>query len=578
MAQIIDAYLGLTALRQAGYRSTATAVAELVDNSIEAEANIIDIIAISKDVLINSRTSSQVQKIAVLDNGDGMPVDILKNCLSLGWGTRLDTREGLGRFGFGLKGASISQARRVEVYSWIKKNEVFKAYLDLDEIRNDRKQVLNEIEKADLPKEIIQHFSEKIHDSGTVVMWDDLDQMDLKRADTLLNRINKELCRIYRHFLDDCGKYGKKRQINLHMLQYDKGACETEILKANDPLYQLTPNNLPGYENTATNESFVETFIVPIPYMDGFHEKSSNVEFRFTIAKPEIQNISGGSHSPVRKHYGQNTGISFVRAGREIDFGSFGFLDASEPRHRWWGAEVRFEPVLDELFGVTNNKQEVRAIKKFDSEMLEILSESKEDGDYKANLLYEINKILDQNIKEMMKIITGRREGSRKKKIESGALIDRVNEDVSKDKTPTESLDHSKSLTEDQKIDERVKLLLHDDSSLDEVDARKIAVKTIDYRVDILTDEWPGNLFLDRRFAANASVGIINRNTQFYEQFWRYLEEFEDKKGYEALEVLMIALIRAEDELAIRYDKKTFENFREKWGMWVERLISHAGS
>ena len=121
MAQIIDAYLGLTALRQAGYRSTATAVAELVDNSIEAEASNIDIIAISKEVLINTRTSNQVQKIAVLDNGDGMTTDILENCLSLGWGTRLNTREGLGRFGFGLKGASISQARRVEVYSWIKK-------------------------------------------------------------------------------------------------------------------------------------------------------------------------------------------------------------------------------------------------------------------------------------------------------------------------------------------------------------------------------------------------------------------------------------------------------------------------
>ena len=101
MAQIIDAYLGLTALRQAGYLSTATAVAELVDNSIEAEASNIDIIAISKEVLINTRTSNQVQKIAVLDNGDGMTTDILENCLSLGWGTRLNTREGLGRFGFG---------------------------------------------------------------------------------------------------------------------------------------------------------------------------------------------------------------------------------------------------------------------------------------------------------------------------------------------------------------------------------------------------------------------------------------------------------------------------------------------
>ena len=576
MTQIIDAYLGLTALRQAGYRSTATAVAELVDNSIEAEANNIDIIAISKEVLINTRTSNQVQKIAVLDDGDGMTTDILENCLSLGWGTRLNTREGLGRFGFGLKGASISQARRVEIYSWIKKGEVYKAYLDLDEINSNKQQALNPIEKTDLPKEIIKHFSKAIGESGTLVVWDDLDQMDLKRAETLLSRINKELCRIYRHFLDNCDAYGKKRHISLHMLQLDTGKCNTKKLKANDPLYLLTPNNLPDYENESTNETYDKTFTIDIPYMDGFHEKKSKVEFRFTIAKPEIQNLGGSSK--VGKHYGNNTGISIVRAGREIDFGAFGFLDASEPRHRWWGIEVRFEPVLDELFGVTNNKQEVRSIKKLDPDMLEVLNDSSHEGDHKAYLLVQINKILSEHIKEMMKIITGRREGSRKKKTATGSLVDRVNIDVQKDKSPTESAKHSETLTEDEKIKERIKLLLDDDSSMDENDAREVAEQTIDYRVDITTAEWPGDLFLDRRPVANASVGIVNRNTQFYEKFWRYLEDLEDKKGYEALEVLMMALIRAEDELAVQYDKKIFDRFRQQWGMWVEKLITHAGS
>lgn len=576
MAQIIDAYLGLTALRQAGYRSTATAVAELVDNSIEAKADKIDIIAISKEVLINTRTSNQVQKIAVLDNGDGMITDILENCLSLGWGTRLNTREGLGRFGFGLKGASISQARRVEVYSWIDKSEIYKAVLDLDEINNNKLQELSNIEKCSLPKEIVKHFDRDISDSGTLVLWDDLDQMDLKKAETLLGRINKELCRIYRHFLDDCDVYGAKRKISLHMLQVDLDKMESIMLKANDPLYLLTPSNLPEYEEQITNEVYGESFSVDIPYMDGFHERISRVEFRFSIAKPEIQNLGGGTK--VGRHYANNTGISFVRAGREIDFGSFGFLDASEPRHRWWGAEVRFEPVLDELFGVTNNKQEVRAIKKLDPDLLEALIESRDDGDYKARLLVEVNKILAEHIKEMMKIITGRKEGSRKKKTAQGSLVDRVNKDVTKDMSPTESSSHSEVLSEEQKVEERVRLLLKDDSLLSEEDALEIAKETIDYRVDITTDHWPGDLFLDRRPVANASVGIVNRDTEFYEKFWRYLEGLDDKKGYEALEVLMMALIRAEDELAVQYDKKIFEKYRQQWGVWVEQLISHAGS
>jgi len=576
VTHIIDAYLGLTALRQAGYRSTATAVAELVDNSIEAEATQIDIIAISKEILVTTRTSNQVQKIAVLDNGDGMPPEVLEKCLSLGWGTRLETRGGLGRFGFGLKGASISQARRVEVYSWVKPNEIYMAYLDLDEIRSGDKQDLNDIEKVSLPKEIMKEYGKKLGESGTLVLWDDLDQMDLRKVETLLARINKELCRIYRHFLDDCDIYGKKRIINLHMLDSDTGKNKVEALRANDPLYLLTPNNLEGYEKEATNISHGEPFSIDVPYHDGTREAISKVEFRFTIATPEIQNLGGSSI--VGKHYGNNTGISFVRAGREIDFGSFGFLDASEPRHRWWGAEVRFEPVLDELFGVTNNKQEIRAIKKLDPEYIDALMESSDDGDHKSYLLLEINRIVSDHIKGMMKIITGRREGQRKRKTSVGTLIDKVNEDVSKDHSPTESLVHSKELSDEEKISERVSLLLSDDSTLSEDDARDEAKKTLEYRVDITTDEWPGDLFLDRRPVANASVGIINRNTQFYEKFWRYLEDQDDKKGYEALEVLMMALIRAEDELAMQCDKKTFERFRSKWGAWVEQLISYAGS
>ena len=90
MPQIIDAYLGLAALRQAGYKSTATAVAELVDNSLEAKATNIDIIAISNPVVVTNRTSKQITKIAVLDDGEGMDEVVLSQCLSMGWGTRLE--------------------------------------------------------------------------------------------------------------------------------------------------------------------------------------------------------------------------------------------------------------------------------------------------------------------------------------------------------------------------------------------------------------------------------------------------------------------------------------------------------
>lgn len=566
MPKIIDAYLGLTALREAGYRSTATAISELVDNSIEAKASAIDIIALNQKVVVSSRTSNQVQRIAVLDNGIGMPEHVLENCLSLGWGTRLDTRDGLGRFGFGLKGSSISQARRVEVYSWTNPSEVYMAYMDLDEIHDNQSQELKEIVKTKIPKEISQSFKDKIGNSGTLVMWDRLDKIDIVRSTTLVKRINKELCRIYRHFLDDCDIYGTKRDIKIHSLQLENNKVDSLALRANDPLYLLTPNNLPDYEDKQTNVLH-EEFSIDVEYHGGV----SKVEFRCTIAKPEIQNLTG--NSTVGKHYAENTGISFVRAGREIDFGAFGFIDRSEPRHRWWGIEIRFDPVLDELFEITNNKQEVRSIKKFDLDMLLALQDEADQGNSKSKMLIQINKILSDHISSMMKIITSRREGVNKKKA-AGSVADKVNKQIAHDNALTESKVRSESLTEEEKVRERVTLLMDDDTSLDIEEAEQQARETIDYKIDLTLGKWPGDLFLDRKPVGNASVGVINRDTAFYSQFWRHLEGQSDRKGIDALEVIMMSLIRAEDELATTYDKRVFERYRQKWSTLVEQLLS----
>ena len=66
--------------------------------------------------------------------------------------------------------------------------------------------------------------------------------------------------------------------------------------------------------------------------------------------------------SPFQIHLKRNSGISFVRDGREIDFGNFGYFTTYELRDRYWGCEIRFDPILDTIFGVSNDKQGVRNI------------------------------------------------------------------------------------------------------------------------------------------------------------------------------------------------------------------------
>src|SRR5207237_3592064 len=61
----------------------------------------------------------------------------------------------------------------------------------------------------------------------------------------------------------------------------------------------------------------------------------------------------------------KRAGVSIVRAGREIDRGWF-FMGQKrrENYDDWWRCEVRFDPDLDEMFGVTHTKQEIRQTEK----------------------------------------------------------------------------------------------------------------------------------------------------------------------------------------------------------------------
>tara|TARA_R110002110_G_scaffold415594_1_gene651273 strand:+ start:6497 stop:8236 length:1740 start_codon:yes stop_codon:yes gene_type:complete len=579
MTEIVAPSLALAALREAGYRNTASAVAELVDNAIEAQAKSINIIAVNQEFMINVRRSTQISMIAVVDDGCGMEPETLQKCLSLGWGTRLERYEGLGRFGFGLKGSSISQARRVDVYSWQEDGEILRTYLDLDEIEEKQLSQLPEIEPAQLPKGLKQYLESEslLGNSGTVVIWSKLDKIDLRRSDTLLRRMNQDLCRIYRHFLDDDDQYGKRVEVKLHSIS-EQGERDTErgaqSLKANDPLYMLTPNNCPDFESQATNELQDE-------YELDFHSPRgpSKVKIRCSIANPDIQALGGGSS--VGKHYARNTGISVVRAGREIQLSDFGFIDSSEPRHRWWGLEVRFEPALDEVFGITNNKQEARALRRLGDTDIESLEADAADSDEhdKAVLKFrmELSKKLKEHIDQSMKVIKGRREGARSQKKQNN-IVKIVNDEVTVDPSATVSADLAQGQDDDTKVKERAELLLKADTTLLPEQAREIAEETLDYRIDIQTANWPGDLFLDTKVIGNAAVAIVNRDHPFYDSFWDLLERADDQKGFEALEVLLMAYCRAEDELATRMDRENFEQLRNRWGSWVRQLIRHAGS
>ncbi len=158
----------LTGLRAIGY-SFSTAVADIIDNSISAAATAVNIFF---DPI------ATVPYFCILDNGSGMNFAELNNAMLPG-SDRTDKEDSeleLGRFGLGLKSASLSQCREFIVASK-KFGKISAMSFDLDIIEDCNKlmlKVLSKEETDNLPYVDLL----KSYESGTVVIWNKFDKIN----------------------------------------------------------------------------------------------------------------------------------------------------------------------------------------------------------------------------------------------------------------------------------------------------------------------------------------------------------------------------------------------------------------
>lgn len=161
-----DASILMESTRSIGY-SLEAAIADLIDNSISALANEIDIYFIP----------TEEPYIAVLDNGIGMSDLQVNNAMKYGSQNPGKQREqnDLGRFGLGLKTASLSQCKILTVVSKQQGRIVARRW-DLDHVKNTQDWTLIELEEPEIMKlPRIQELLEKEH--GTLVLWQKLDRL-----------------------------------------------------------------------------------------------------------------------------------------------------------------------------------------------------------------------------------------------------------------------------------------------------------------------------------------------------------------------------------------------------------------
>src|SRR3954447_26176310 len=87
---IVPTSLAVRAMRDNGYENTAYAVAELMDNSIQAGASVVELLCADQEILVDQRARRRLNHVGVLDNGSGMNADTLQIALQFGNGSRLE--------------------------------------------------------------------------------------------------------------------------------------------------------------------------------------------------------------------------------------------------------------------------------------------------------------------------------------------------------------------------------------------------------------------------------------------------------------------------------------------------------
>lgn len=155
----------MTSMRSMGY-TFESAIADVIDNSVSAKCH---------EIRLKFPIDPQDCYVAICDDGEGMSKDELFDAMKYGSQLKKDYREldDLGRFGLGLKSASLSQCRKLTIAS--KKKGVISSFCwDLDNIEKQCDWSIIEYNDSEILNiKFIDYLDEK--ESGTIVLWEDFD-------------------------------------------------------------------------------------------------------------------------------------------------------------------------------------------------------------------------------------------------------------------------------------------------------------------------------------------------------------------------------------------------------------------
>lgn len=279
---IPDPYILINGLRDTGY-DLNTALADIIDNSLDANASIIKVMM--------QRKIDNSLSIMVIDNGCGMNKEELLNGMMYGSRREAKDQKRLGKFGLGLKTASTAFSKRLSVIS---KNASTDHYLqatwDLDLVARENKWNLLMYEEKDIDKSYLSVLEDATKESGTgtLVAWERIDRIQCTNQKQLLKLqtdLKNHVSKIYHRFLDVNDKRAPNVQIEINgdtVLPWDPFCLkelETHSLGSIDKKVSVLYED---NEATETKTQFhLSAYAIPTKFMfssdDAFKESRSNI-------------------------------------------------------------------------------------------------------------------------------------------------------------------------------------------------------------------------------------------------------------------------------------------------------------
>ena len=329
----------MEASRSFGNYDLASALADLIDNSITANCTTIE---------ISCRWNEGNPIIRIRDNGHGMSEDELIEAMKPASKSPLNEREldDMGRFGLGLKTASFSQARSLTVLS--RKGSIVGAKWDLDEI-NDWEMYL--FEKMEI-KEISPEFFNSA-ESGTEVIWQKTDRlteegsMDENSFSDYFNSAREELSKKFHRFL--------------HPPKEIRGIKKIKILVNNSELDSIDPFLADNYatQKLPAQKLRGKTGDVKIvPYILPHYEK---------LTDEENKQLGG------KEGYIKNQGFYVYRNNRLILYGTWFRLFPFGSLSKLARISIDIPNSLDSEWKITVDKSEVQIPSKWKSDLKNII-------------------------------------------------------------------------------------------------------------------------------------------------------------------------------------------------------------